>query len=626
MIKTKLISVFLVLILCFSYVGCTNNKPKDETLVETGINIIENGSTDYKIVISPEAEANVKSAATEMQYFFKLSTEVIMPIITDENITITKDSKYISIGQNAITKHYNFVVSEEDVGTRGFCIKTFDNSVLISGATSIGFGSLYGTYDFLSKVIDYECCDPYYGTYYEQKNVVKLYEFDYSDKPDIEYNLFPSGRADMEGTYAHRMRLESYSDMLMTEFGSVHNFFDYLPPSTYLKDNPKWYDSPTSPSQLCLTAHGDELQYNLLIKTVAEKMISMMDKNPEMVNLAFTEMDVQTWCTCSKCSSEKNKYGGNSAVCVKMCNDLAEYIENHYNALNIDREFYIYFFVYMLTEDAPVKKVNDNYVGIDDSVYCNEHVVPWIGTMYTQFRLVDFYDERNANAARLIEQWNALSGKIAVWEYCVSFVNLLIPYNTMTSIPNSFKFFKDNNTVLLINNAGYVSNNTAFEGVRRYLTSKYSWDVNADYNELIDNYFSKCYGRAGDIMKQYYNDWVVRCQYVLDNNGIRINDVVCPREEDYPYALLKQWISYLDEATAIINKYYDEKESANYIKAIDTERVSLYYLMVELHSDKFSDADLLNLKKEFKSICLKVGITNINGNDSLSTVYAKWGI
>jgi len=621
--KVKIPSKIIAIVLCFISVfcmffttSCGNNK---------NLKVIDNGQSDYKIVVSDGASNYVRTAAAEIQYFLKESSGYNMEIISDANIEIIKDAKYISVGTNAITEHFKFKVSKDKVGTRGFCIKTKNNIVMINGATELGYGTLYGAYEFLSRAVDYECYDPYFGTYVAEMKTVEVPKLNITDKPDIEYSMYPSGRAEQEQTLAHRMRMEGYTDVLMTDYGTVHNDFSYLPPKEYLNEHPKWYNDPTSPKQLCYTAHGDANEYSLMLETISDKMIQMLDKYPEYVNMAFTEQDVQSWCSCETCTAEKNKYGGNSAVCVKLCNDLAKRIEQHYKDLDQEREFYIYFFVYMQTEDVPANKVKNKYVPVDDSVRCNSHVVPYIGTMYRQHRKLDFYSEANASAAKLIEGWSSLADHVAVWTYCTCFADYLFPYNSVSCIPNNLEFFKKNKTVMYINNSAYITTETGFGSLKRFLTYKYAWKTDSDYNTLIDDYFENYYGFAGDVMKKFFNDWMIVTQR---DNG-RGGDIVTCTKEMYPFAILKRWIDYLDEAVEIIEKNYTGKKAENYINAIDTEKVSVYYTMLQFHSDMYSPTDLLNFRKEFKRICEKVGIYYISQTGEgtpLSGLYSQWGI
>lgn len=624
--KIKIISLILAVLLMFSVVGCKEPDNGDEDITATATNIVENGVSDYKIIYSTTAGDYVKTAASEIQHFISLSTGCVLQVVTDENVTITENSKYISLGQNKVTEYYNFNVLESEVGTRGYRIKTKDNTVMISGAAAQGFGTLYGAYEFLEHSINYFCYDPWYGIRYDKKSKVELLDFDLMDKPDIEYIMYPSGRVEFETTEARRMKMEGYEDMLMTDYGTVHNDFEYLPPNEYKEAHPLWYNSKENPKQLCYTAHGDETEYQLMIDTIAGKMIEMLDKYPEKVNMALTEMDEQIWCDCNACSESNKKYGGNSAVCVKLCNAIAEKIENHYKALEQEREFYILFFVYMKTEDAPVKEENGKYVGIDKSVYCNKHVIPFIATMYTQNRIADYNSDKNRTSRTLIEKWNALSEKMAIWTYCVSFENYLIPYNAMTCISTNVKFFKEMGTVMYMNNTAYVANATAFESVRRYLNAQLSWDTEADVNDLLDRYFKNYYAEAGDVMQKFYNDWSVRYMYNFEEFRLSGKDDTMPTSDMYPYPVLKQWMGYLDQATKIINENYVGEEARDYLNAIDTERVSIYYLMINLHSEKYKPTDLLNLKKEFKQICSRVEIQHIKLDIPLDNLFAEWGI
>ena len=154
----KFLAILLAVLAAFLF-AC--NKPSDVNPPDKGDNgkviykndaIIENGKSDYKIVIDKDESDKVSFASQELQLFLEESTGVRLPIIDDEDVEYSKDSKYISIGNTVLTSGVNVPVS--DLNYSGYAIKTVGKSVFIKGSSA--HGSLQGVYAFLRKTLNYE--------------------------------------------------------------------------------------------------------------------------------------------------------------------------------------------------------------------------------------------------------------------------------------------------------------------------------------------------------------------------------------------------------------------------------------------------------------------------------------
>ena len=57
-----------------------------ESIATAGVNIVENGKSDYKIVVPENADAIISFAASETQNFIKDSTGVTIPVVSDSGL------------------------------------------------------------------------------------------------------------------------------------------------------------------------------------------------------------------------------------------------------------------------------------------------------------------------------------------------------------------------------------------------------------------------------------------------------------------------------------------------------------------------------------------------------------
>ena len=153
----KLLSLILLLSLIAGvFAGCAPTEVEEEG---DGIDynsekkyIVQDGATDYAIVVGADADESMEYAASELVYFVKESTGVELPIITDvEASANVEECKIISIGKNKALSRAPIDVDYDNIATEGFFIKTYGKSVYIDSNSYTGV--FYGVYDLLEKYL-----------------------------------------------------------------------------------------------------------------------------------------------------------------------------------------------------------------------------------------------------------------------------------------------------------------------------------------------------------------------------------------------------------------------------------------------------------------------------------------
>ena len=101
----KLISIFISIMVFFSATACTSPKPEEESYKEQNVTdkyIVQNGQTDYVIVVPENTPSTIKEAASELIYFFKEATNITLEQCTDNGLAYAEENKYISLGYRPI--------------------------------------------------------------------------------------------------------------------------------------------------------------------------------------------------------------------------------------------------------------------------------------------------------------------------------------------------------------------------------------------------------------------------------------------------------------------------------------------------------------------------------------------
>ena len=153
-----------------------------KTVAETNVKVVENGKTDYKIVIPKECDDNIAIASSELQTFISYSTGVTLPIIQDTDVEFNQNEKYISLGQTTIFKQSGLEITE-DMRLTGYLLKRFGNTLICNAKNSNGV--LSAVYDMLNYMIGLEV----YASdeiYFEEKESVALLDFNVKFIPTVD--------------------------------------------------------------------------------------------------------------------------------------------------------------------------------------------------------------------------------------------------------------------------------------------------------------------------------------------------------------------------------------------------------------------------------------------------------
>ena len=183
--KTFKFLISILLTLVFSLCGCTNkdNSDEQEGFANTNYNIVQNGVSDYKIVIPNIASNYEVFAANELQLFLEKSTSCKLDIVNESQVD--KSDFIISVGNTSLlAEETSIVVDETKLKDAGLLIKTIDKAVYLTGAT--GIGTVNAVYEFLKihvgfKAYAVDC------VVYDHYPTLKLLDVDYEYSPSVQF-------------------------------------------------------------------------------------------------------------------------------------------------------------------------------------------------------------------------------------------------------------------------------------------------------------------------------------------------------------------------------------------------------------------------------------------------------
>ncbi|MBO4594188.1 MAG: DUF4838 domain-containing protein [Clostridia bacterium] len=591
--------------------------------------LIENGSSEYVIIYPVAATREIVDTAEDVRTLILEATGVKLKTAADTDPSVTASTKVISLGNTTRAEAEN-VVPTSDLSHSGYIIRTVDKSIYIVGNTEQAVS--FGAYGFLEIQFDFDCfCDTY--SYIAKTESSRLRDFDVKEVSDL--GIVEMGRAFTSGRAARRMKLWDGSSFTAGRLG--HDTLIYIDPAVYnnpadsVNYHPKWFS--TDGEQLCYTARGDEMERELLIRTIADICIELFAEEPTKFCVRFQDMDINTWCTCDACVASNLAYGGADAAAeIKTLNEVALLVDQWMESDEgrpFARNYFIEFYAYFRTNKPPVylDPTTNEYKPIDDSVICNDHIKPCIAQYYLDFQN-SLYADVNKSNLEILKGWNALSSEPAYYMYNADFDMYNYYYDSIESLKDLYVFFAESNS-------GWIYNEivgtpvTAWQALRSYVMYKLAWNVNLSIDDIIGKYFDHFFGDGGAKMKEvFYQERAWMSLNRASITGMRSLRCKLDKKELWPKNLVQTWLDMTNNAVKDISylKKIDPDLYDTFYRNIAMERLSFEYILINFYEREL-DADYVkSLKLQAKSDAMDNNITYFGPGALASTVFNEWGV
>ncbi len=595
---------------------------------------VTNGASDYQVLIASGASGKIEAAASTFVKIFKEATGVDLPVVRDSAKTYSDSARYIVLGESEFVKGSG-VQKPEGLKKNGYIIKTVGNSIITVGGGDLG--TLFGAYGLLNQLFGYEMyfIDSFENEcYYVETGVknLKLPIFDVYDNPDFDHAI--AGYAPMftNSDQSHKMRMETQGEVFITGSGTsyVHNTLQYLPKSKYQEEHPKWYS--TNNLQLCYTAYGDKEEYNKLIDELATVLIQAIKESPDKEIITLTHMDDGYWCECSNCRALKMQYGTDAAGCIMLTNDVADKIEAWRLENAPERKITLVMFAYSSTATPPAKKNDDGtWSAIDEKVKTRDNVCVYFAPLGNVSFNAFWGDEANEESEEILKGWCACSDHVSIWSYSSFFYDYFIPYDTFAANQSQYIRWLNAGGIWIFENSQYDTKaSLCFSPLKAYLNSVWSWDVNKDYNELVDAFFANYFGSESGAMRKYYEELRVWMQSITQSG---VHGITGSKHADWsvaeywPENLLEKWLGYIEQAKKEVEplKQSDPELYQLIIDRITQESLTPRYMLLQFHSTThFSVNELAKAKSSFASDCRRLGVTRMAEGQDIELLISEW--
>lgn len=546
----------------------------------TGKNIVENGSSEYQIVIPADADSTLSAAVYDFQNFIELSTGVTLAVVDDRGLSFGEDNKYISLGNTEIFKGSGLTITD-DMLDSGYYLKTFGNQIVAAAKTS--YGSSCAAYDLLGWLIGFEC----YAEdeqYYEEKSEVALYDFDIKFIPSFDYRALSYYHLNynINTLYRQRMRLYNKDDAFMSWCHTMVS--QYIKKDVYYSAHSDWYAA--TGDQVC---YANEEMRTELIRLLKEEIAA----NPTKKYITIGAEDNFNECNCAECTAAKEQMGGYGGQQLDFVNKVAKELDPWLQENYPGREVYYTFFAYQTSRSVPDTAEYWN------SQELNEHVCVFYAPIELDFsKPLD--DEVNRGCYDDLIGWSellkskGLTNNIILYTYSIANQTTFAPLDNFGISEQHYKVFATTGVQFIYDQAYSNTEIAAFEPLDCYTQSKMMYDVSLSYNDLVNDFMAHYYDGAEQDMFNYYNfvrAWYKHLEATAGLNGVFSTQLITTQY--WTVSVLKKMIGYLDDALRSVEavKETDPERYETLVKRINREKLSPVYIMFELYFDYMTQSE-----------------------------------
>ena len=443
------------------------------------LTLVENGRSDFAIVVASNAIPAERYAAEELQLHLRLISGATLPVIDDAT---PRRGHEILLGCARDSARTN--AEPED-----FRIETKDGNLIISGGRPRG--TLYGVYTLLDEQLG---CRWFAtgATRIPSNATVRIPPMNVSHHPRFEYRE-PQAHCGFDPVWSARNRMNSAFKVPFTDGQGdsvryvpgyfVHTFDKLVPSSKYFAEHPEYYalvDGKRQPSQLCL-ANADVQRIAL------EEARRELRAHPEAGIISISQNDGGGYCQCPLCQAVVDREGSQSGPILEFVNRIAAALRDEFPNVAIDTLAYFY------SEKPPksIRPLPNVIVRLCSYNCCSSHPLATCDAKASpRFR-------------ENLVGWHRLTDRIWIWDYTINYAHFLQPFPNLLTLRTNIQYFAANGVRGVFEEGDYMNPGGELQELRSYLLARFLWNPGADFEATLTEFLDGYYGAAAGCMRQY---------------------------------------------------------------------------------------------------------------------------
>lgn len=642
----KFLGVILASIALFSCAACKNNNSSNNDSNEPVAMkyFIQNGASDYCVVISDDATDAEQFAAEELIAYTEKVSGVTMQLKTDAEVSYGKNLRAIVIGENKLLKRARIEINSSELNTDGFIIKNVDEMIFISGAYDRA--TLYGVYDFIERYYGVKFLT-YDTTYIPQKQDVQVEEvLDVKEIPDFEVRSYYAGNVLRNPLFAAQSRLISpYSADISTYGGNMlstwyenefHNVMEYVKTSPVWEEHDEWFNEEKT--AICYTnglTDNDEFDNTMehsVVKTIVEELKRrILESKPAQKFFMVGQEDVHSPCACIRCQASESRNGGKSGMQMAWINAIAKEVEAWASVAVPNKEYYICTFAYQWSQNAPVKtdETTHQLVPFNQTVIPHKDVYIFYAAMSLCYshEIEDEACMTNAAGRAQLEGWSKLTDRFILWDYGCNYWNFYWWFPNLSVFQENLKTYQKYGMVMVMNQGIPHDDNSYEQQLKAYIFAKLSWNIEQNVYELVEEFNKYYFEEASEYMNAFVDLFERHYAMLNIHSDLYEHTKEFFSFENFPLELFQTAISYVEQGQALIeqsNRSEVEKENfrVRFQRAILLPK---YMILKNIDNYGFSEKEKTAFINEFFKATDELGITNFGEGITANQLKEKYG-
>lgn len=493
--------LFILLILCA--VACSPHT------------LFKDGTSDYTIVLAPDASPVERYAARELQTWVREVSGAELPVSTGDAA-----GKRLLIG------------SESPVGNDdAFVYYSDGEDIVFRGKTPRA--TLYAVYAFLENELD---CRWYSSTVsvapkrdrwsFRTLSCEEAPGIRIRDNCVLDVRVNPVFSARMRNNFVRIPSPDGEGTVPGSAEGywGVHALGTHVPVEKYYREHPEYF---------CLRdgkrfgGYGQPCLSNPeVLQITVESVRRIMREQPDFLIYSVEQNDNQLFCQCDACTALAEQYGGQSGVMVWFVNQVADAVKDEFP------DKFIGTFAYQYTRHAPKDIVPRDNVVIR---LCSIECCMWHA-----------YDECEQNVAFLkdLEDWGTIAPHLYIWDYVTDFAQYCLPVANWKTLQPHIRDFRDNHAIGILEEGDYQTVTCELREMRSWILSKLMWNPDADVEALIRDFTDGFYGAGGKFVRDYLD----LEERILRRDGVHGNCYVSPSDSMFTDEFIREGRKLFAEA------------------------------------------------------------------------------
>jgi len=449
--------------------------------------LFDDGVPPASIYVPEAGPSYLHDAAKRLSDHFGQMTGATFPVVTFQQDAPTQRCILIT------TKPVPEGTKPDDPRFRSsFSIRTENGRLQISGGGA--FGILYGIYDLLETDLGCRFFSHNEQFIPKKRRLVVSADRDWTP-PFAQHDLFNREAQHVASDTIYKLRSTS-----PREFTGNHTLNKLLEPYIeahpgYLPLNKKTGARKANNLHFCYTAEG-------IAVSLAEALEAEVKERDGNLRDYIYFAGMGDWyggmCMCADCQSvyeeqawvdpDGVKKPGYSATLLKMINRAAQLLEQKYPGVTIGT------FAYMSLEAPPrdIKPRDNVIIQVPRLRHCTVHPVDQC--------------EHNRSYWLNLQRWCDLApGRVYIWEYGVSFANMLMPFPCMRSIASNIRAYQQIGVAGVMVQGNYVSMGSDAVVVKNMVWSRMFRDPAQDIEKVITRTLNDYYGPAANDVAKYFD-------------------------------------------------------------------------------------------------------------------------